>query len=201
MRHLPLQVQCVMCGVGQERETGGQDCFVQLLTLPLAKLVSETLKCRHECMGAARISCSPWALPHLFHRSVRGCVVSSLWPVTAGPIRKPLLVALRAGDIQDSFSPSVSGVGLQTQTWKMNCSGCGVPWWVWGYTVDPAAQCSFLRSWSRGLSWPQCFLAIYHLPVLVDLAFHKWHSGALGWGASEGGGPAWSSNVHGPFWK
>lgn len=66
--------------------------------------------------------------------------------MTAGLIRKPLFMALRAEDIQDSSSPSVSGIGLQAQTWKMNCRGRGVPCGS-GATpsVDPAAQCSFLR--------------------------------------------------------
>lgn len=51
--HLPLQVQCVKCGVGQERESGGQDCFVQLPTLPLAFLNDfQNLKHRLECMEA-----------------------------------------------------------------------------------------------------------------------------------------------------
>lgn len=66
--------------------------------------------------------------------------------MTAGLIRKPLLMALRAGDIQDSPSPSVAGAGLQAQTWKVNCTGCGVPSGSGAIpSVDPAAQCSFLR--------------------------------------------------------
>lgn len=71
-------------------------------------------------------------------------------------------------------------------------------------SVDPFAQCSFLRCvpWLGGEGSPSTF------GCLVDLAFHKWHSDALGgrgWGGAFSrigdGRPAGSSDFCSPFWK